>query len=986
MAPLLHLWGTPRLQPPAGPGLVFAAERRFQLLAVAALHRGQAVARERAAALLWPGHERTLALRNLRKVLHMAHALVPQLQSDEHRIGWQVVTDLDRFEAALLEGQVEQALSLLPPLAPAEPLQGLVAARDIGLAQWLADERHRLLARCQTALRQALRRTALSPAQQALLADRLLHEDPLDEEALAQRLALEQAAGRQAQAERLYGQYAQRLRAELGIEPSRALRRQLGSAVAAPLLPAVQRPFCGRRIELREAHTLLTQGDTRLLTVLGPGGVGKSSFARELQAQLAAQRATPVHAVDLQDLSDSPGLLARLAQRLGVSVGDATRAPAVLAHGLGAGPAVLMLDNAETLRGPLAALLPPLLAAAPALQVLVTSRERLGLDDERVLALRGLALPDADSRDLDAARGFDAVRLFEQLATAARRDFALERDWRAVLDIVDAVGGLPLGIELAAAWVRSLPTTVIAAELRGSIELLQRAPWPAPPAARPEHDSLQHVLTRSWARLPAAGQAALQGLTVFEGGCTPEAARLVADCPLALASTLADQGLLAVDEHDRLQLHPLVAAFAAQQRRADAARDAELRDRHAAWCARLAASLQPHATGQARLLIAGLEPELGNLQAAWRHAVATRRADLLATMCRSLWGLHELCSRQAEGLALLQPALAALATLDSGPDPTARLARARLAQGLSMLLHRCGRNAEARELARSALDDAAAAGDTEAWVGCLLNTGSTCWVDGQAAEAEAWFRRGLAVAAQHRHRQCLAWATGNLAVARHRLGHIDEARGLYRQALQGSREAGDQYNETVHLINLGALERSAGRWGAAQLWLQAAQALAARTGMRVHTMYATNNLAYVMREQGDLDGARAGHEAAIDLARRAGAHLVEWGARIGLARVDLAARRYEAALAGLQGVAAEAMAQGSVGEAVLACAVWGDWLDERGDAAAVGPWRLALGHVLLSPRDRLRIERRLAALDPAGLQPVPALDEAVGQLLAQRLM
>lgn len=973
----MHLWATPRLEPAAGEVLWFGAERRFQLLAVAALHGARGVGREHAAALLWPGHARAEALRNLRKVLHRAHALVPELHSDDHRIGWPVATDLEHFEAALLHERVDDALELLPP--GAEPLQGLAEASDIGLTQWLGDERQRLLARSSEALRRALRRETLELSLRLRVAERLLQQEALDEEAVAVQVMLQQRSGRPMQARRAYDLYAQRLRAELGLEPSRALQLQLGARTAATLLPQPQRPFCGRSLELRDAHALLEQAPARLVTLQGPGGVGKSSLARELLARASERRERRALWIDLQDVTDGPALLARLAERLDVPVGAAPRAAATLAHGLGREQALLVLDNAEHLRAPLAELLPPLFEAAPALQALVTSRVRLELEGERVLALRGLALPDGDSRDLEAARSFDAVRLFEARATAARRDFSLERDWRAVLDIVDAVGGLPLGIELAAAWVRSLPTGVIATQLRGSLELLRRSPWPAPRAARPEHESLQHVLEGSWARLSADEQAALRNLTVFDGGCTLEAARAVAACPLALASSLADQGLLSIDEHERLQLHPLVAAFARQSRAADGAADAALRERHAQWYAALATMLQPHATGKARLLIAGVEPELANLCAAWRYAVGERRTGLLAALCRSLWGYHELRGRQAEGVALLQPALA---VLDSGPD--AALARVRLAHGLSMLLHRCGRNAEARQLARAAIEDGEACGDAEAWVGCVLNTGSNYWADGRSDEAEVWFRRGVDLARRLGHPQCLAWAIGNLAVARHRLGHVEDARTLLWQALQGSREAGDEYNETVHLINLGGLERGVGRWGAAQLWLQAAQALASRTGMHVHTMHATSNLAHAMREQGDLAGARAAHEAALDLARRGGAHLVEWGARIGLARVDMAEGRFDAALGALQDVAREAMAEGCPGEARQACTAWGDWLDRRGDAAAAAPWRLALDSALLTPIERRRIESRLAAIDPESRQPVPALEEAVGQLLAQQ--
>ena len=191
----------------------------------------------------------------------------------------------------------------------------------------------------------------------------------------------------------------------------------------------------------------------------------------------------------LQDTAQLPAALASLAQALGITTQDTGDPIDQLLRQLPQERLLLVLDNAEHL-GELAAALQRLLDGAPAVVLLLTSRSRLHLRDEWVLPLPGLAVPDEDSRDLEAAASFDAVRLFEQCAHAAQRDFVLARHLPAVIAIVEAVGGMPLAIELAAGWVRLLPPEQVALDLRGSIDLLERDPASHSAPARSDHTSL----------------------------------------------------------------------------------------------------------------------------------------------------------------------------------------------------------------------------------------------------------------------------------------------------------------------------------------------------------------------------------------------------------------------------------------------------------------------------------------------------------------
>ena len=203
-----------------------------------------------------------------------------------------------------------------------------------------------------------------------------------------------------------------------------------------------------------------------------------------------------------------------------------------------------------------------LLAGPSGLCLLVTSRARMQVGGEWLQVLSGLAVPDEQSHDLEAAASFDAVRLFDLRARAAQRGFELGRHLPAVIRILDAVAGMPLAIELAAGWVRLLPPEEIARDLQDSIDVLQHDPGAAAQPARPEHHSVRAVLERSWALLVPREREALGALSVFEGGFTRAAAQAVAGSALPLLASLADKSLLTTDASGRCTSEPIACESA----------------------------------------------------------------------------------------------------------------------------------------------------------------------------------------------------------------------------------------------------------------------------------------------------------------------------------------------------------------------------------------------------------------------------------------
>jgi predicted ATPase/DNA-binding SARP family transcriptional activator len=975
--PELRLWGVPELRIGAA-AVLFAAERRYQLLVVLALQPGQWVARDRVAALLWPEHAMADARRNLRKVLFTANPLAgpTRLAATDHALRWTVSTDLQAFADDLREGRRQEALAR----RAGAPLHGLDDSGNAAFAAWLGAERARIDAEWHAAAHDDLQAQA-DPHRRLEAARRLLATDPFDEPAVAALLRAQRALGRIDEARAEYRDYAARLAEELGVEPSNALRdivhgeepipARLSTVVSAPTPPGTARlpttaaapaaalpdSFIGRRTELAQLAALLARPECRLVTVLGPGGIGKSSLARRALAASDVRFAGGTWWVELQDLRDTTELLARLAQLLGADIND-TRDPAeTLARHLDGPPVLLVFDNAEHL-DQLPALCDRLLAAAPSLCLLVTSRSRLHGEHEWLLPLRGLAVPDDESRDAEAASSFDAVHLFQARASAAQRDFQLEPHLGAVIEIVEAVAGMPLAIELAASWVRLLPAEEIARELRDSIDLLQRDPATRTRPARPEHESIVAVLEQSWKLLTPLERDALAALSVFHGGFTRAAAQRVAAVALPLLSTLADKSLVGTDEEGRFAMHPLIRAHAEKALAEEPPRRAAMRERHAEFFAQHLAALAPHAIGDQRVLQAGVTAEYANCRVAWQHAVAERRADLVYDMVRALWSFFEAKSRYVEGIALLSPGLGL-----PPEHPAAPRALTRLRHGLSMLHHRKGDGALALALARSGIGPGEDCGDTEAYVGCLLNTAMCVWDAGRPEEALPDYERGLRVAQERQDRHCIMWATGNLGICKSTLGRFDEARDLLEQALTQARELGDTYNTAVNLNNLGTQFAASDRWSEALAFYEESWALCRDFGIATIGQIARASSGNMLFRMGQFNLARVRLEEELAQCRRTGAVPNECAIVLSLARIDIAQSRSAAAWRRLrEGLR---LARGIVGLerlVVWAVELYGDLLGASGDQKqAAAAWRASLASGALDARGREQVSDKLAA-------------------------
>jgi predicted ATPase len=716
--------------------------------------------------------------------------------------------------------------------------------------------------------------------------------------------------------------------------------RPAAAEAAPPPPPAADDGFVGRSGELVRITDLLSRDECRLLCLIGPGGVGKTRLARRAMQLLAAQHADGALFIALEDVDTAAQLGLRLAREAGVATGQ--RSGDALARAVEAWRdkrLLLVLDNFEQLAAH-AATLEQLLHECSGLKLIVTSRVRLQVADEWSMPLEGLPCPDPE--DAGRVEAFDAVRLFVKAARRVEPGFAPGPESAAIVDICRQVDGLPLALELAAAWVRVLSCAEIARELRQGTELLRAADARHP--AR--HASIDAVFEQAWRRLTEAERAVLARLSVFHGGFSVDTARAVAGASLPVLGALADKSLLAKDR-DRMHLHPLVQQLAALKLQAAGART-ETETRHAAHFHGWLKQLEPATARGQRDALRAIDTEFDNCRRAWASAAAHGLAAELRASLPTLRHYFEHRARFEEGLALWRQAAE---TPLAAADP---VLRARLLGQCALMEMRLARYPEAQATAARALEAAdepvsgaaRAVADRDACYQALAVQGGCALFLGRPGEAREVYLQALDLARARANASDIASTLDNLALCEKRLGHYDEALGMTLEALAEHRRHGDDARLAVCLNNLGSLYTFLDQDEDARGHLVEAQALCERHGLVSTRAFALANLSDLALKAADHDAARAHAEAALDGAETAGLRSLAAWLKVQLARVAVRSGELDGARSLLADAAAMALALGAQSVKPAVVQAFAELLDAQGEPGAA---RRVLGFAAAEP-------------------------------------
>jgi len=410
-------------------------------------------------------------------------------------------------------------------------------------------------------------------------------------------------------------------------------------------LPAQATPFIGRLDELHQIIALLDDPTCRLLTLVGPGGIGKTRLAIEATARLDSVT-DGRFIIQLQPINAVENIATAIAAALNLQLQSDTESKQQIFRFLRDKRWLLLLDNFEHLLDA-STLVVEILEAAPKVKILITSREVLNLREEWVRALSGLDFPQSEPEL--PLENYGAVRLFAGCVRRVRGDFNLNEEAAYVLDICRLVDGVPLALELAAARLQIFPCAFVAAEIKRSLEFLTTSRRNIPE----RHRSMRAVFEWSWGLLSVEEQSAFAALSVFQGGFTTEAAAQIAGANAGMLASLADKSLLQVNSFGRFNLHELIRQYTAEKLNETPEIRESVLDRRCDYYTSFLHQQETTIHLHSRINILR---DFDNIRAAWHYAVQRRKLIALRQASASVFWLCYLESWFEEGASLFRVA------------------------------------------------------------------------------------------------------------------------------------------------------------------------------------------------------------------------------------------------------------------------------------------------------------------------------------------
>jgi predicted ATPase/DNA-binding SARP family transcriptional activator len=942
-----------------GNPLAFDTDKSRALLAYLAIEAGQPQHRARLAGLLWSDAPEERALHNLRQALsglrkslgddaNAAPYLLIQrdtVQFNPQSDAWLDVTALEtdlsaaqqhyqpgpgpRPHCRLNLRQLQRAVARFRgPL-----LDQLYLSGSPLFDEWASLKREALNQRMIAALAlladQYERRGEMAQARQ--FASQIAALAPWDETAQAQVMRLLAVEGQWSAAQAQYHHLRRYLREQLAVEPTAetaALFEQIRSHAAQnrPLaakqprarhnLPLAAIPLIGREDELDAIAAALADPCCRLLTILGPGGVGKSHLALEAARGQVGIFADGVFCAPLAALTNADMLPAALADALGFTFFGEEPASEQLVRYLAEKHVLLLLDNLEQLL-PLAAegLIVQILAHAPGVALLITSRQRLNLQEECLLPLNGLAYPT--QQDIRADQGADpehaSVQLFVSRAQRVQPGFGLHSaaNRQAAAQICHLLEGLPLGIELAAASLWSHTAAEIAASLSNSLHSFESAAI----NASDRHRSLWAAFEVSWALLSAEEQAILAQLAVFRGGFDAALAQQVIRAPVALLAALVDKSLLRrgaaeSDTTGRYHLHEAIRQFAAEKLAAAPAQAAATRRDHAqvlaSFLAARTAALK--SAGQMQAL-AEIALEWENVRQAWAWLVQHAAAEAISHCAEAIYHFCGIRWRHTEAIELFTAAADAL-----GGAPAVQ---ARVLTFLGAAAYRSFEMERCETALQRALELYTTLDLPNPLALCLVYASGLASRRKDPPLARQRCLQALALFEQTGDTWGQAYAYYQLGLLESRAGRVTEMRQALEASLQAARASGDQRRQIGPLNLLGDLACQMGAYAESQTWFEQALALSRDLDDRYNIALTLINLGTAHHYTAHFDQAKQCYEESIIISQDIGDLSNQGLALSNLCELALVQGRFAEGLAyARQGLALASKARDEWGELI----------------------------------------------------------------------
>ncbi len=935
----------------------FAYDKVRALLAYLAVERHSPHSREILGTLLWPDADAYTVRTNLRKALSTLRKAIcdPNVSSSFLIITpdtiqfnpdgnfWLDIEQLERRLDAILHRAHLQAESSRSSIHDLEDvmalyrgsfLQGMMID-SLAFEEWSLTIRENLHTRMLSALH-VLTQYYLHQGEYGLAQKHALRQvemEPYCEEAHRALMQILAHSGQRSAALAQYERCRSILNAELGIEPSAETRALYGRIRSAGEenphnLPAQQHPLVGRQPELQEIGRLLANPDCRLLTLVGMGGIGKTSLALKAAREHLGDFLHGVFWAPLALLRHPGQILTAIIEALPVTQGSEPETQCL--DYLREKSLLLLLDNFEHLipsqrhgDEPAINLVNKILQAAPNVKIIVTSRERLSLRAEWVYPVEGLPYPtDGAVETVEALSHYAAIQLFVSRARQVMPGFPAQvDDYPHIARICKLVSGIPLGIELASGWLSQFSCQAIADRIGTDLDFLVATLRDMPD----RHQSLRAVFDQSWKLLLAEEQAVLRKLSVFQTTFDRTAAQEVSQAAPHQLTALVNKSFLHVNAAGFYDMHLLLKQFLAQKLSADPLEEQNTYRLHATYYARFLEEREYALTVQYQAAsLDEVGARFADIRAAWDWAVAQKETDILRGALGGIHIYYWARNQFTEGQAILKAAAAAVEALDGSPRNQLLLARLRcrtvdillwlgdlqaaeklLKEGIAILrsleareelayalellscIYLClGEYEPAKEAAAAAIELARASGALQILAQSLGTLATTICEENRDYEAaNSLYAESLAIYRQLGNPYGIAKVLINQGATCHEQGDFPQAQKLYQESLNRYREIDYAYGISACLNNLAIVARKLGDYERARSLIEESLALKRETGNRVailHSLLEIGALYIVMENYAE---AHSHYREALQLALDAQARGIQLDVILGFAEM-----------------------------------------------------------------------------------------------------
>ena len=751
-------------------------------------------------------------------------------------------------------------------------LEGLLVSDSIELEEWILAHREFFRVKVMTALHCLtnfyLKKGNYAKAESFAL--RQVEMEPYREEARRALMLALARSGQRSAALAHYEMCKRILADELGVEPSHETEslyeriRQAGQT-SPNNLPLDLADLIGRERELQAIEEKLADPDCRLLTITGPGGIGKTSLALSVARENIGTFWDGAYFIPLGALTQPNQVLTAIIGELPFSLEGPVDPQKQLVKFLSQKTILLILDNMEHLLGA-SRFVGDLLSQVPYLKIIVTSRERLNLKLEWVFPLEGLSHPEElSSTNPDQLSGLGAVQLFIRRAQQASGKFSPSpSQYPSIAKICQLLGGVPLGIELAAAWIPYHAPEEIEANIQSNQDFLTTSKQDV----HPRHASLRATFEHSWGLLTLAEREVLQKISVFRDSFTLEAARQVAGATQFVLSTLVDKSLIRRYSAGRYGLHSLIGQFVAEKLTSDP--DSEYRTRIRLcnfYTEFLYQTTTEYHKDKQRRFLDMIHSEIDNLREVWSWAV---RQELWSTLDRAHEGLYDFFDAfgwYTEGSETFEKAISALKKSSMVPDTETNQILGRfLARNARFLIH-LGKPEDARDLLQESVH--LLQGDDDRALP-LSYLGLVAHMQGDYALAAGFAEESLAISRKSSGSEGEAFCLnmlGNIALA---TGDLDQAKKFHVNNLSIRIAIGDHLGSAVAHNNLANIAHVQGLFAEAKEQYQGSYKSFEKLNHRLGMAATLSNAGFMASKLAEFEEAQRFYEDSLTIKRELG--------------------------------------------------------------------------------------------------------------------